>query len=124
MLGINKFLVDENISPQISDYLKKLGYNSRHIRDVGLTGSSDEKVADYSAKNCLIIITGDQGFGQSFYLKKVPSLGMVVLKTKSYRVDDVKRLINFADRAKLLENDLSGVLMVISQNFVRRLVLR
>lgn len=39
-----KFLLDENISPKTAHFLKKLGHDAVHVRDVNLRGVSDNKI--------------------------------------------------------------------------------
>jgi len=41
-----KFLIDEMFSPAVARHLTDLGYDAQHVRDVGLSGRTDDEVLD------------------------------------------------------------------------------
>lgn len=61
-----EFLVDENISPLISDHFRDLGYNFEAVRDI-MKGAPDTEVGEYALINEKIIITLDKDFGEIFF---------------------------------------------------------
>ena len=50
-----KFLLDENISPKTVKFLKSLGFEAVHVRDVDLRGASDSEVIKFARENGLIL---------------------------------------------------------------------
>jgi predicted nuclease of predicted toxin-antitoxin system len=64
---MNQFLIDENLSPLIASYLKRLGYRAKTVPELNLKGKTDQEIIEFSKKNGRIIITGDQEFGLFFY---------------------------------------------------------
>lgn len=58
-----KFLLDENIPPSLATKLKEVGYETRHVFDIGLNASPDFSIADFAASNDEVIITHDTDFG-------------------------------------------------------------
>jgi predicted nuclease of predicted toxin-antitoxin system len=54
-----KLLFDENLSPKLSLRLYDLFPNSLHVRDVGMTSTSDPIVWNYAKTNDLIIVSKD-----------------------------------------------------------------
>ena len=58
-----KFLLDENIPPSLAIKLKEVGYEARHVVDIGLNASPDFKITDFAASADEVIITHDTDFG-------------------------------------------------------------
>ena len=56
------FVLDENISPRVSQELRALGYDLLHVWEVGLKGCSDEELIGWAKKEKRALITLDAGF--------------------------------------------------------------
>jgi len=56
------FVLDENISPLVSQELRALGYDLLHVREVGLKGCSDEELISWAKKEKRALITLDADF--------------------------------------------------------------
>jgi len=54
-----KFFLDENLPTSLCETLRDLGHECKHVRDVGLTGASDEIIAEYAKSKTLILVTKD-----------------------------------------------------------------
>ena len=61
------FLTDENISGELSDYLKNISVHTQTIWDAGLGGSTDLEILEFSLRNQLVIVTQDSDFGTLIY---------------------------------------------------------
>ncbi|MCJ8277176.1 MAG: DUF5615 family PIN-like protein [Bdellovibrionales bacterium] len=71
-----KFLIDNSISPLISNALINMGHKSEHVLDINMAGAKDSQVFDHALANDQIIITADTDFGTISVLqnKKKPSI--------------------------------------------------
>ncbi len=58
-----KFLLDENISPALAGLLKSIGYEARHVIEVGYNSTPDFKIAAFAVTTGEIIVTHDTDFG-------------------------------------------------------------
>lgn len=58
------FLVDENLSPRIALWLRRLGYEAKAVCEVGLSGKTDEEIIAWLQKHNGILITSDLDFGE------------------------------------------------------------
>jgi len=72
-----KFLIDENLSPQLASLLKRWNYDAYAVREVGLKGKSDEEIITWLQKEKCILITSDLDFGEFFYGKSLVSFGVI-----------------------------------------------
>jgi predicted nuclease of predicted toxin-antitoxin system len=67
-----KLLLDENLSFRLVALLADLYPDSIHIRDVGLLGSSDEKVWNYAAAGGFMLVSKDTDFYERSVLYGAP----------------------------------------------------
>ena len=58
-----KFLIDNNISPKVSLALRMAGYESEHVRQLGMAASTDEEICQHANDTFSTIISADTDFG-------------------------------------------------------------
>ena len=56
---MSKFLIDEDLSPLLAEYLRSLKYNALSVREVGLKGKLDIDLIKWIQKEDAILITCD-----------------------------------------------------------------
>lgn len=52
-----KFLIDEVFSPAVTRHLVDLGHDALHVRDVGLSGRTDDEVLDRATAEDRVVVT-------------------------------------------------------------------
>lgn len=52
-----RFLIDEMFSPAVARHLTDLGHDARHVRDLGLAGSTDEEVLQVATWDDRVVVT-------------------------------------------------------------------
>lgn len=57
-----KFLVDENLPPRLSAWLRQLGHDAVHIKDIGLIGRPDADVSAAAIAGNYVIVTQNSDF--------------------------------------------------------------
>lgn len=57
-----KFIVDENLPPQLAEWLRRRGHDAVHVRDIGLAGGPDKSIAERARRGDAIIISRDEDF--------------------------------------------------------------
>lgn len=97
-------MIDENLSPLLSDYLRNLKYDCRAVREVGLKGKSDQDIIKWIQKNKRVLITADLDFGEFFYLKNFGKIGVIILKSKSQKLKSFKKIIDYLHKEKVLKD--------------------
>lgn len=115
-----RFIVDENLSPALAGWLRRLKYNARAVREVGLKGKSDEEIISWLQKYDCIIITSDLDFGEFFYWKTLGNFGVIVLRSKSQSIVAYKQtLMRLHKQDVLKDKKLTGALLVVSETRLR-----
>lgn len=66
-----KFLLDANLSPITSNYLIKLGHNSKSITEEKLGYLKDTEIVKVAKKEKRIIITFDLDFGEIYHKRSL-----------------------------------------------------
>jgi predicted nuclease of predicted toxin-antitoxin system len=57
-----KFLVDENLPPQLATWLCDLGHDALHVRDLRLKSGSDSDIVEAAKPEDRIVVTKDSDF--------------------------------------------------------------
>jgi len=75
-----RFLLDEDLSPRSAEYLRTIGYDAVHVREVGLKGSSDQAVLAFARSEGRILVTRDRDFADIRRYPPGSHAGIVRLK--------------------------------------------
>jgi predicted nuclease of predicted toxin-antitoxin system len=75
-----RILVDENVTWKIREWLKQQGFDTINVSEMGLKGKKDQVIAEYAAKNNLIILTLDTDFAQIYHNSPKGTLGVIVIR--------------------------------------------
>jgi len=112
------FLLDENISPKTANFLKELGHDAIHLRDINLKGATDDEVIKYAKKHELVLITIDRDFGNILDYPPESHPGIIRLKLRYMP----PRIVNSVLRIFLTElnpQDIYGNLAIVEENRYR-----
>ncbi len=113
-----RFLVDENIFPHITSYLRSLGHDVKSIKEERLFKISDAKIVQMAKDEDRTVITFDKHFGN--FLKYPPSdtAGIIHIRIHPPLLHDVITAID--NLLKKYESPaFSGKLIVLSKNGYR-----
>ncbi len=106
-----KFLADENISPTSVDYLRRLGFDAIHVREVGLKGKSDEEIMDYASKENRILLTLDRDFADIRNYPPGTHSGIIRIRLPFLSPGAVNSCLNLLLK-KLSDHDVQGNLVI------------
>ena len=97
-----KFLIDNALSPKVSDQLKEAGFDSVHVRERGLAEADDLIIFDLAAKEGRIIVSADTDFGTILALRKerVPSVILFRGNVDRWPDKQAERLLANLDQLK------------------------
>ena len=108
-----KFLVDENLSPLVAAYLRKLGYNAYAVRELHLAGEPDEVILDFAERKGLVIVTADAEFGKFFY-ERLGQTSMIVLRSRFQTTQAVLNVLEDLHKKKWLGKIPSTKLLLVA----------
>ena len=113
-----KFLIDNNLSPELSKSLNESGYDSVHVKQLNKSTATDEEIFQIAFNENRIIITADVDF--AFILSKWEhNLPSIIL----FRFFSYNPIIQFSRIVKLVkefgEDLTNGSLIVVEPSRVR-----
>lgn len=76
-----KFIVDENVSPVVVQFLRASKHNVVYVSEK-LKSFDDESILKIALKEKRILITKDKDFGRFIFKKKLPHSGIIFLRLR------------------------------------------
>ncbi|HET6515814.1 MAG TPA: DUF5615 family PIN-like protein [Thermodesulfovibrionales bacterium] len=86
-----KILADESVHSDIVRGLRNAGYDLLYVPEIGLAGSSDERVLEYAIKHDRILLSGDKDFGGLMEFGTLWGRGKVILLR--HRLINIARIV-------------------------------
>lgn len=113
-----KFLIDNNLLPQLSFLLKESGFECIHVKEIKLQTATDEQIFLKAFREERIIISSDTDFSfiLSLWKKNLPS----VILFRHFSAFPEKQIVRLLSSIKLFKNDLlNGSLLIIEPERTR-----
>ncbi len=115
-----KFLIDNALSPTVSEGLKKMGYDSLHVREIGLQKADDNDIFERALQEDRTIISADTDFGYLLSKSDKNKPSVIIFRKGSER-DPIKQIellrINLQD--ELLHLIETGSIIIIEATRIR-----
>lgn len=115
-----KFLLDENLSPKLADYLRVVGYSASAVREIGLTGSTDEEIVAWAKAHEHIVITRDTGFGYTYAVKNI-AFGLILLRSKTDATEAFESMLFRLHQTGQLASVTTTTFLVVTPASVRHI---
>lgn len=113
-----KFLLDQNISPKVTRFLKEQGHDARDTRDLHLHDASDDQLWELAQSEQRFFITFDLDFSDLRKYPPGPKFGVIIFRTRSTTSKTVIRLLRTILQ-RYPEKKLRGKLVIVTENQVR-----
>jgi predicted nuclease of predicted toxin-antitoxin system len=110
-----KIFADENVHSEIVRRLREEGHEVLFVPEIGLAGSSDDAILEYSIKHNLLLLSGDKDFGGLIEFGTLWGKGKVILLR--YRLINIKRMVKnigeiLANEQELITSENSFVIVL------------
>jgi predicted nuclease of predicted toxin-antitoxin system len=114
-----KFLLDQNQSPRIGDWLAEAGHDAVHVRDVGLGEASDAELMAFAVREDRVVVSEDTDFGDLLAASNAAKPSIVLFRRQDgRRAYDIAALLLL--NLEVVEVDLArGAVVVFDQDRVR-----
>ena len=114
-----KFLVDNALSPLVSEGLRRAGHDALHIRVYGLQATEDKKVFSLAETENRILISSDTDFGTILALWRKSKPSVVLFRRGSDRRPE-KQVALLLSNLPLIQDALEqGAVVVFEQTRLR-----
>ena len=78
-----KFLIDNSLSPLLSEALQTANHESVHVRDYGLQKSDDEVIFDRAASEDRVVVSADTDFGTILVTRQAVKPSVILFRGES-----------------------------------------
>lgn len=112
-------VIDEDLPRRLGPVLKKLGWSIEDVRDIGLRGQVDPKIAAYAQPHKATIFTGDWGFAHIFQYPPHEYHGIIIINYPT-TVSVATMLREVRKSLKQLSmKDIRGNLVILERGRIR-----
>jgi len=112
-----KLLLDAHISRSLRDYLVAAGHDCVHAGELP-PATSDPELLQLALREDRVIVTADKDFGNLIFLRRLPAVGVVLLRLTL--ATEQERLKRFQDAWPHVENLVPGYFLVVTDRRIRR----
>ncbi len=112
-----RILADENVSPRVVAFLREQGLDVVDVKEKGCLGSNDKFLLELASSERRFILTHDGDFGTLAINEGVPCYGIIHLRLKDLKVENVKTVLS-----KLLKMEkglAEGTLVIVQEKRLR-----
>jgi len=113
-----RFLADAGISPKSVEFLRQLGHDAIHVRELGMQRSADQEVVDRARAEGRVVVAFDLDFGEILALGILDRPSVILFRLSDETAESVNRRLGLI-LSECLEELESGALILVEDTRYR-----
>lgn len=114
-----KFLIDNNLSPQVAGRLEAAGHDAIHLRDLGLQAATHHDVMARAAADGRVLVSADTDFGTLLARSGAKTPSVLLIRRLAGRSAADQAAIILANLPAVTEDLDAGAVVVLTDESIR-----
>ena len=117
-----RFLADAGLSTRTVEFVRDLGHEAVHVRELGLHRATDTEIVARALADSSVVLTFDLDFGELLALGILDKPSAVIFRLEDERADSVNRRLSVILSERVSDLESGALILVEDASYrVRRL---
>lgn len=113
------FLADENIAPKVVLALRSRGYDVADVKELRLSGLTDQKVLQLANRQQRVVLTHDRDFAHALFQPPFHHSGIVIIRLANQTPGPVAEQLLAILQPRILKRLSRSVILVTDETVLR-----